>query len=508
MSAATRRGGRWWLDAALLGAWALSIGAVVFHERGQLWGGVRLQALLHAPLDAQEQWFGLYYQGQRIGSSHLSLLPDDEDGVPGVTVLDRGTMSFSLLGQPQTVSLQARAFIDADWRLRSFAASIQTPQTRLEWSGRRRGESLLVTVATPSSTTTLTIRDPKDQALVSGLSSWAAFRRLKVGQSGSALVLNPLALRPEPVYFTVVRAELLEGRRVLVVETDVAGLTTTSWVTPEGEVLRETSPLGFELRREAREELVRAPPAPALDLLSAASIVPEGAAGELSASTRLMLLVQGLRCGDLPPERPFQRALPASSLADFGQDAPEGAWCLIALTQAQVPMPPAPTTEEPPDRYRRPSPFVQSDDPRLVATARQIVGASDDPWIKAQALAAWVGRTLAKQLTIGLPSALDILARPVGDCHEHTVLFTALARSAGVPTRMIAGLVFQGGRFYYHAWPEVWVGGWVPVDPTLGQSVADVTHLALVEAEHEQLLSLGRFIGALRIRVLSTGGGP
>ena len=32
------------------------------------------------------------------------------------------------------------------------------------------------------------------------------------------------------------------------------------------------------------------------------------------------------------------------------------------------------------------------------------------------------------------------------------------------------GLVHIRGSFYYHAWPEVWLGEWVAVDPTLGQA--------------------------------------
>ena len=190
--------------------------------------------------------------------------------------------------------------------------------------------------------------------------------------------------------------------------------------------------------------------------------------------------------------------------------------------------------------YLRPSLFVESADPRIVAKANEVIGSRTDPWERMQALEQWVYATLTKRFTIGLPSAVDILATPTGDCHEHTVLFTALARSVGLPTRMVAGLVYQGGRFFYHAWPEVWmdqwsphlagaaegsssasradhnapqgqtgpsghsqVGGWLPTDPTLAQRIADATHLGLSEAENESLITLGHFIGKLRVSVLS-----
>ena len=69
---------------------------------------------------------------------------------------------------------------------------------------------------------------------------------------------------------------------------------------------------------------------------------------------------------------------------------------------------------------------------------------------------------------------------------------------------MVAGLVYYDGRLFYHAWPEVWLGSaWIPTDPTLGQPLADATHLGLVEAEDERLIALGQFIGQPRVSVLA-----
>ena len=80
-----------------------------------------------------------------------------------------------------------------------------------------------------------------------------------------------------------------------------------------------------------------------------------------------------------------------------------------------------------------------------------------------------------------------MLRTGVGDCNEHTTLFVALARAAGVPSRMNVGVAHQSGRFFYHAWPEVWLpdraagegGHWVPVDPTWDEVRASGTHLRL-----------------------------
>ena len=493
------------LDGLILTGWMVSVGMVVLHEHGQLFGGVgNPTTSLVASIESKSQWFGIYYQGQKIGFSQTTLMPDESQGIPGVTVDDRGQLSFNLLGTPQRIEATAHAFIDASWRVQQFSATLKTATTLLQWSGRRNGDELLVTVTTPTSVLTKRLRDPTGGAFVNGLSSWAAFHRLRVGQSGKAWLLNPLALNPEMVYFTVRRLETFVGKPAYVVETDVRGLTTTSWVTPDGEVLRETSPLGWELRQEPRAQAVTVPnpSTPAQDLLSATAVPLNRPLDVPGRIVRLTLLVEGLGPHDVSVQRPWQRVLPPETLRAFGRTPPSGVWCVMQLdrpvrTHTVEPLPASLK------RYVRPSVFVQSEDARIETRAAKIIGTRSDPWERMAALNQWVYRTLRKRLTVGLPSAVDILNTPEGDCHEHTVLFTALARSVGLPTRMVAGLVYSQGALFYHAWPEVWLGTWIPTDPTLGQLVADATHFGLIEAENEALIGLGQYVGRLRVDVLA-----
>lgn len=493
------------LDAALVVGWLGSVGMVLLHERGSLWGGaVNPLASLRATLDVNEQWFGLYYQGQKIGYTQTTLLPEERHGMPGISVMERGRLTFTLLGLPQQVDLSARAFIDADWRLQEFAAELHAETYRFRWQGKREGETLVMTITSGESQQTVRLRDPGGSALVVGLSPWTAFHRLREGQWGSAWVLNPLALGPEEIYFHVRGRESLDGQDVLRIETDFRGMTTTSWVTPDGEVLREESPLGWELIRESQEEALKpSSGASATDLLSAVAVPIDRPLPHPERVTRLVYLVAGMAPEDAVVDHPWQRVLPPEALARYGVAPPTGSWCLLELRRPTAP-PPSSTSAIPNavERYGQPSFFVQSDDPRIQAKSREILETITDRWQQVEALNAWVYQTLAKRLTVGLPSATDVLASRAGDCHEHTVLFTALARSAGLPTRMIAGLVYYDGRLYYHAWPEVWFGAWIPVDPTFGQIPADATHLALLGAENEDLLSLRQFIGQLRIQVL------
>jgi transglutaminase-like putative cysteine protease len=499
------RGRAWLLDAALLSAWLACVGLVILHERGH-WGRGAVQPAhtLRATLDVEEQWFGLYYQGRKIGYAWTMLSPREWNGIPGMALVDRGHLTFSLLGEPQQLDLTMEAFLDADLKLQTFDAQLQTNTSRLHWSGQRAGDVLLLTAQTDGAPRTARLRDPRGQMLVTGLAPWSAFRQLAVGQWGRFAILNPLALQPEEVLFHVRGQETVQGQAALVIDTTIHGLTTTSWVTPTGEVLREQSPLGWELVREAQEQAVQlAADIPPLDLLSTTAVPFNRSVASPERVTRLVCLVQGISAEALSLQRPWQRLLPPERLAAYRVESPQGAWCLLELTRAAAPDPAAPGAMDPAlDRYRRPSPFVPSDHPLIRARAAAIAGSQAAPWPRALAINQWVHSTLTKRLTVGLPSALDVLHSLSGDCHEHTLLFTALARSAGLPTRMTAGLAYYGGQLYYHAWPEVWVGGWVPMDPTLGQPIADALHLGLVEAEAETLIALGQFVGQLRLDVL------
>jgi hypothetical protein len=103
---------------------------------------------------------------------------------------------------------------------------------------------------------------------------------------------------------------------------------------------------------------------------------------------------------------------------------------------------------------------------------------------------------------LSVPSALETLRQGVGDCNEHAVVFAALARAAGIPAQVEAGLVYMDGRFYYHAWNVVNLGVWITVDALMNQFPADVTHIRLVRGEPAEQIDLMRVIGKLSLEVL------
>jgi hypothetical protein len=147
-------------------------------------------------------------------------------------------------------------------------------------------------------------------------------------------------------------------------------------------------------------------------------------------------------------------------------------------------------------------PLLQAHDPAIASLAVRIVGLERAPKVLAQKLNSWVNDSVAKAVTFAVPNAIAIATTRRGDSNEHTQLFVALARSIGLPARFASGLLYVDGKFYYHAWAEVWLGEWVAVDPTFGQFPADASHLRFVLGGLSRQSELLQLMGNLKIKVL------
>jgi transglutaminase-like putative cysteine protease len=59
--------------------------------------------------------------------------------------------------------------------------------------------------------------------------------------------------------------------------------------------------------------------------------------------------------------------------------------------------------------------------------------------------------------------------------------------------------VYKDGYFYYHAWPEIYAGRWIAIDPTLGQFPADATHIRLISGDIDKQIMLSRVINKISL---------
>ncbi|HVT40919.1 MAG TPA: transglutaminase-like domain-containing protein, partial [Gemmatimonadaceae bacterium] len=147
-------------------------------------------------------------------------------------------------------------------------------------------------------------------------------------------------------------------------------------------------------------------------------------------------------------------------------------------------------------------PLLQVHDPRIVKLAVRIAGLERDPGLIAEKINHWVHDSIGNGATFSVPNALEVLRTRKGDCNDHTQLAIALARALGIPARAATGLAFVNGRFYFHAWPEVYLRDWVAMDPTFGQFPADASHLRFVAGSLARQTDFLRLMGTLHITVV------
>jgi hypothetical protein len=163
-----------------------------------------------------------------------------------------------------------------------------------------------------------------------------------------------------------------------------------------------------------------------------------------------------------------------------------------------------PTTEKWQKVFRKelsPALSIESNEPAIARRARRIAGSERDPLVVARRIVEWVHDSVRAQP--GEPTgALGAMARMSGDAREFSLITTALARAAGIPAHPVSGLLQSGGRFYQHAWTEIYLGRWIPVDAMLDQFPADASHLAFVSGVADPAPDLARILSRLPVRVV------
>ncbi|HYE75802.1 MAG TPA: transglutaminase domain-containing protein, partial [Blastocatellia bacterium] len=130
--------------------------------------------------------------------------------------------------------------------------------------------------------------------------------------------------------------------------------------------------------------------------------------------------------------------------------------------------------------YLRPTARILSNAPEIVKLAKEIVGEDKDGRSVVRKLGEWTHKNLTWKRVNS--DTIDTIASREADCYEHSELFVALARSQGLPARVVTGAAYGDGSFGGHAWVEVYLGKWVEVDPTWGlMEHVDATHLRFAD---------------------------
>jgi transglutaminase-like putative cysteine protease len=135
--------------------------------------------------------------------------------------------------------------------------------------------------------------------------------------------------------------------------------------------------------------------------------------------------------------------------------------------------------------YTKSSTFSDSSSPIIENKAQQLTQGAGNSVEALYTLAEYVKNSMTYDLNYSeLKKASQIIVEKRGVCAQYTILFIALTRSLGIPSRYVSGIAYttRTESFQEHAWAEVWLPdqGWVPFDVTFGQyGWLDTSHIAL-----------------------------
>jgi transglutaminase-like putative cysteine protease len=296
--------------------------------------------------------------------------------------------------------------------------------------------------------------------------------------AGGAVISHTKVVGPED---TEVSPGKMHSLIRLVESIDGYPVITTRWVDKNGTTFKtkaSAAGMDMESRRATKEEATAADDGKAQpDLFTSTMIlskvlVPHARTLE-SALLRVRPRKPDVAIPDLATERQVveKREAGGAVVLRIGRHVPPAG---AAVRPIAVPAP-----ELAP--FLAPSSALQSDDPLIVSSAKEAVGDEKDAWKASQAIERWVYKHVkTKSFGVGAASALEVCKSQEGDCSEHAVLAAALARAAGIPSRVVSGLEYLMGFWGGHAWTEVSIAGrWYAIDATNGLGFVDPLHISV-----------------------------
>ena len=254
-----------------------------------------------------------------------------------------------------------------------------------------------------------------------------------------------------------------------VTHTNVAGLESVEWRDKSGQPLCISVPAMRGMFKLAGKDSAVEPVKPA-DIFKNSLIVPDRL---INRPEKLKSLTIKIIFPDTPqafPEDDRQKIISSDKKSVTIKTS------LLKETQG-IKMP---FQTEGMERYLSPTDFEQSASSSIISVARELTWTQDNALSASIKIIEWANAYIKKTSSKrGYLSALEVLETKEGDCTEYAVLASTVAKAAGLPSRLSAGIVYLEGSFGYHIWNDIWVGYWHPFDSSSGNTYINPSYIKL-----------------------------
>ncbi len=463
----------------------------------------------------QDDWLNLTLMGTKIGYAHIYMEKLQYEGEDALRIRTDMVMELKRTGTGLRLATTRESYVGMNLVPRYFiATSNETGQEKRVEGKVKDGVAYLETAL--AGKTTQDQKPVSADTIFEQMIGYLFLRRgIRVGDAHTLHVFNMDLMKPVKTDVKVRREDRIEfeGQMAPVYVIDytmdiMGGLTTTEWLGHDGTTYRmEVGLMGLKMVMAKTNMQTALGESGEVDLILNTKIFAQG--GHPTPHARRFRARLRLTEGKL------DQAVMTDTRQKLNlDDDPHNGTLEInvpVVSTSNVPNLPIrfPRGHEDLGKFLKSTVYIQANHSAIRAKAVEVLDGEMNAWKSAEKLCRWVHESIHdKNLKIGFGSALQTLESLEGDCTEHTVLMIAMARSVGIPARVCAGLVFQRDAFYYHFWPEVYVGEWVAMEPTLDQIQADANHIQLAgsELESDSMLEFGegvmRTLNQLEIEVI------
>jgi len=438
-------------------------------------------------LPSESEWMNIYHSGNKMGHTVYTI---NNRGRQGYSIKSSTHLNVVFGGLESEIHLENTAEMDTSFRLESFTFWMLSDQYSTEILGNKSREIMTLRFIQGDDTTTSDIIVPEELYTYTAIQPMVASKGIMEGETVRVPAYDPMSNEMADVTISHEGKELQDigGEKMILnkLKIEFKGIPSIMWLDDNGITYKEETIMGMTMERTTPELALAKSETAEVDLLNGFAITPNY---PISRPEKLKELV--IEISEIASDR-------IMSLESQRQQ-------VIKRNPLTLRLRPSTThhAKNSIQNYLKPSEMIQSEHHQIKDQVRKILGDFDKFENRSSRLTEWVYEYLEKRPVASISGAVEILNTGVGDCTEHTTLYTALSRAAGIPTKVHIGLVYLQGRFLFHAWPVVAIDGeWVDVDPSLNQYPADATHIALLEGDFENLTDLIPILGNIEIKIL------
>jgi hypothetical protein len=450
-------------------------------------------------VSAETTYLGLYLQGSKIGYASYS----DADALLDGRAVKRNdsvtVMDTALIGSSLKIRIDSTTWTQRDGKPARMKFVIASGGRTQRVNAVFGTKSVAIDILNGKTATRSSLPLPNGSVVDDPLPS-VMTGSLAAGTTREVYVLDPLTVSfvKNLVRLVGPRKVDVEGTSVdaTLVEVSDPRATMRVFLTAKGDLVKVESAMGIEMRPVSAKVALgaNATGAAVPDLAYSTCIRPDRAidAPRDLKSLRIELTANLAR---LPSD---EAQTVTKSDAGWNVNVHPVVPDVSALTATVRPGQPT---------WVLPSLNIPSDSPRFRKLATNIVGKETRVAASAEKIRQWVYQQMSPNAGIGLlRNANEVLDTKEGVCRDYAVLTNTLLRSAGIPSRLVAGLVYAEGAFFYHAWAEAWDGKhWFGVDSTVPESRFSAAHIKLSQGNVEGAFTF-TFLEGAKIKILDPQG--